>query len=52
MGGAYIQNSDSEEKTIYSYTNKPINKFKVHALLDDTLSCTHRGPGVGLVIDR
>ncbi len=29
-------------QTINSYTNKPINKFKVHALLDDTLSCTHR----------
>ena len=46
VGGACIQNSDSEEtgqgQTINSYTNKPINKFKVHALLDDTLSCTHR----------
>ncbi len=54
VGGACIQNSDSEEtgqgQTINSYTNKPINKFKVHALLDDTLSCTHRvrvGPGQG-----
>ncbi len=46
MGGACIQNSDSVEsgqgQTINSYTNKPINKFKVRALLDDTLSCTHR----------
>ena len=46
MGGACIQNSDSEEtgqgQTINSYTNKPIGKFKVYALLDAALSCTHR----------
>ncbi len=46
VGVACIQNSDSEEtgqgQTINSYTNKPINKFKVQVLLDDSLSCTHR----------
>ncbi len=36
------QEETGKGQTINSYTNKPINKFKVHALLDDTLSCTHK----------